>query len=491
MQILIAGDIANAPAEAQAFLRSLRPAAPAPQIPGGEPGPDATRFVVAPLADVRSKKECDCGPVDLDDQPEQLSAVLDAIGIALLHRGCVDEAAPFIERALELRRRLFGEDHPFTAQSYISHARVLRMRGKLDEAEADARRGLGIDSRVYGGDSYPIVGDLVELGAIQLFKSEFTNAEQSALHGLAILQRLHLEHHDPNTTRLKDILGRVQQTRGEYEKATSTYREIFALDREQVGEHHLKFATHLGNFATVELAQGKLKDAEDNLDKAISILENDVHRPKHPNRIDMLTILGSVQIRTKNPKARDTLMRALELNKQVRGEDSAYVGTDYTRLGRVEYEAGNYDGARDYFNRASAIYAKRLPATHAFVAEAKTWWGRALIENPKRDAKAIATAKELLTDALRIWSVEFGERSVEQAIANALLGRTLYLEDPNSKLARELLAKSQPIVIAVRGADSAIAKLIAQWINEIDARNGSQGGHEPKSPWNPGHPRDR
>ena len=45
MQILIAGDIANAPTEAQAFLRSLLPAMPLPQIPGNDPNPDATRFV--------------------------------------------------------------------------------------------------------------------------------------------------------------------------------------------------------------------------------------------------------------------------------------------------------------------------------------------------------------------------------------------------------------------------------------------------------------
>jgi len=464
MQILIEGDIEALPQAVRDFVRKLLP--PPPTILVSDPAREAARFVVAP---VRSRDPGACGPLDLDDQPEPLSAALDSIGIALLHRGCPTEAAPFIERALELRRRLFGDDHPTTAISWVSRARLHRLSGSLADAEADAQRGLAIHSRVYGGDGYPIVADLVELGAIQLHRGAFTAAEQSARHGLAILERLRLEQRDPDATRLKDILGHVLQTRGDYQKATSIYNEILASDRNQVGEHHFKFATHLASFATVKLGQNNLKGAADDLTMAIDILRKDVHRPRHPNLIDMLTVLGSVQLRQgSRDKARATLNEALELNKQVRGPESAFVGTTYVRLGRVEHDARNFSAADRNFDLALNVFSKVLPSTHQFIAEAKTWKARALIESPaladrqRPDRETLATVKRLLSEALEIWEIEFGECSVEHAIANALLGHALLLENPTSQRARDLQRKSQPIIIAARGADSPIAQLVAQ-----------------------------
>src|SRR5262245_31688499 len=75
-----------------------------------------------------AKVACDCTGVDLSNQPEQLSAILDALGIALLNRGCNTEGGKLIEEALEIRRRAFGPDHPSTAASLQSYARVLRER---------------------------------------------------------------------------------------------------------------------------------------------------------------------------------------------------------------------------------------------------------------------------------------------------------------------------------------------------------------------------
>jgi hypothetical protein len=79
-------------------------------------------------------------------------------------------------------------------------------------------------------------------------------------------------------------------------------------------------------------------------------------------------------------------------------------------------------------------------------------------------------ARTLALAALAIWEPEFGERSVEYAITNAVLGRSLYLLDNSSAEARARLSKAYPIVVAARGADSAVAKLILGW---LEAAGGS------------------
>jgi hypothetical protein len=67
--------------------------------------------------------------LDLGDQPEHAATILDSLGIALLNRGMLDEGARLIELALQIRRKAFGNDHPATALSLNSYARVERERG--------------------------------------------------------------------------------------------------------------------------------------------------------------------------------------------------------------------------------------------------------------------------------------------------------------------------------------------------------------------------
>lgn len=404
--------------------------------------------------------------LDLKDQPEQAGTLLDAIGLALLHRGRVEDGRKFITRALQIRRDFFGEDHPETALSLNSHARALRQSGDFTAAEAEVRKALAINARVYGGASLPVALNLNELAVVQLQLGQFAAAEQSAQSGLNILEALHLECTDPNVTRLMDALGRVHQVRGNYERATTIYTKVLELDRRQVGDRHLKYATHLLNFATVKAGQNKLDAARLDMEEAIRIIRDDVQRPRHPDGIDAMANLGSVRRALGDTAGAQQILReAIELDREVRGQQHPYVGNDHARLGRVTYDLRDFPGAAESFRAALAIYehnvaAGTLPAGHAFIAEAQAWLARCLIETKggQEEARTLARA------ALSVWETEFGERSVEYAITNAILGRALYLLDNASAEARDRLSSAYPIVVAARGTDSAVARLIVGWL---------------------------
>lgn len=474
MRILIADDASSLPENFKSLMQRITTPA-SERLAGGS----AMELAVSFLSKLRGGGHDDKYGglhVDLMDQPELSSTILDSLGLALLHRGRIEEGQPLIEGALQIRRQFFGEDHPATALSLNSYARVLRQLGKYSEAEVQVRKALTINSRVYGGDSLPVALNLNELAVIQLQLSQFTAAEQSAQSGLNILEALHLECTDPNVTRLMDTLGRVQQVRGNYERATEIYTKLLDLDRRQVGEEHLKYATHLINFATVETAQGKLEQAKQHLTRAVEIIKSEVHRPRHPNVIDAMANLASVLRAMGNTtSAKQVIKEAIELDMEVRGKEHPYIGNDYARLGRIVYDERDFGQATDCFRSALEIYDKnvdagRLPAQHAYIAEAKVWLARCLVENGKASA---VEARDLAQAALAMWELEFGERSVEYAITNAVLGRALYLLDNSSSgEARQRLAKAYPIVVASRGADSAVAVLILGWLK---AAGGSAG----------------
>ena len=410
-----------------------------------------------------------CVEIDLTDQPELSSTVLDALGLALLHRGLVDTGRPLIESGLRIRREFFGEDHPATALSQNSYARVERQSGEYTDAETEVRKALAINSRTYGGNSLPVALNLNELAVIQLQLSQFTAAEQSAQSGLNILEALHLECSDPNVTRLMDTLGRVHQVRGNYERASEIYLKLLDLDRRQVGEKHLKYATHLLNFGTVQAAQGKLDQAKHTFSASIEIMRADAGRPRHPNIIDALANLGSV-LRAQGDfdAARNVLHEALEMDIEVRGKNHPYIGNDHARLGRLAYDLRDFEAAAKSFRTALEIYeynigVGQLPKTHAYIAEARVWLARTLVEYGKPAAE---DARGHALSAMAIWELEFGERSVEYAITNAVLGRSLYLLNRSSTEARERLSKAYPNVVAARGAESAVAQLILGWLQE-------------------------
>ena len=53
-----------------------------------------------------------CPPFSLHDQPELLATILDAIGMALLNRGCIDAGSRFVIAARDIRLAHFGKKHP-------------------------------------------------------------------------------------------------------------------------------------------------------------------------------------------------------------------------------------------------------------------------------------------------------------------------------------------------------------------------------------------
>jgi len=417
--------------------------------------------------------------IDLEGEPEQSGAILDSLGLALLHEGRVADGKKLIERALEIRRGFFGADHPETARSLNSYGCALRQSGDAVAAEVEIRKSLAINSRVFGGDSYPVALNLNELAVTQLQLGQFAAAEQSAQSGLNILEALHLECTDPNVTRLLDVLGRVQQTRGNYERATEIYTKVLDLDLRQVGHRHLKYALHLLNFATVKASAGKLQEAKDDMSNAVRIIREDVKRPCHPDLVDVLANLGSVLRAMGDLKgAREVLLEALDLNSKVRDRKHPYVGNDHARIGRVTYDLKDFGGAAESFRAALAIYEHnvkegRLPGRHAFIAEAQAWLGRSLVELQD----GARQASELARAALPVWEAEFGERSVEYVITSAVLGRSLYLLEPASIEARDRLSKAYPLIVAVRGEDSAVAKLVLGWLKDAGGAPSCTNGH--------------
>jgi tetratricopeptide (TPR) repeat protein len=396
MRILIADDSSTLPASVQDMFGRAPAGASAGKTPsvenvilafGGRP---AAAAAPAKSAGVATDDGCPqpeplpaCPPCSLHDQPELLATILDAIGMALLNRGCLDAGSRFIAAALEIRLAHFGKKHPYTAASYNSNARVLRIRDELIEAEKEVGKAIVINRKIYGGTSLPIAVNLVELGAVRLYQGDFKGALKAALVGLAILKRRGVYNEDPNTSRLLDIKGRALQGLGKVDPAATALTQALKLDEKQVGTDHPKYATHRANLATVQEQQkGGLSSAREGYEQAVRVYEQVLGRTGHPNLIDTYANLGSLLIKMEDlAGAKDYLCKALSLNTQLRGAGHTLVGNDHANLGRYYFKAGDKPAAAAQFRKALDIYRdnvkrKRLPRKHPYIAEAEIWLKR-------------------------------------------------------------------------------------------------------------------
>ena len=233
-----------------------------------------------------------CPPCSLHDQPELLATILDAIGMALLNRGCLDAGGRFVIAARDIRLAHFGKKHPFTAASYNSYSRVLRNRDELIEAEKEVGKAIVINRKVYGSNGLPLAANLNELGAVRLYQGDFSGALKAAERGLAILKkcgvyRRRSEHQPPARRQGRALLGL-----GKLGPANTALSQAVKLDQKQVGVDHPKYATHRANLAIVQEAQKDLAAAEQGYWEAVRVYEQVLGRLGHPNLIDTYANLG-------------------------------------------------------------------------------------------------------------------------------------------------------------------------------------------------------
>jgi tetratricopeptide (TPR) repeat protein len=442
---------------------------------GRASSPAQIEVACAPQKGAAHDRECACAGIELSDQPEHASSVLDALGIALMNRGCLEEGAKLVEQALRIRRKYFGDDHPLTALSLNSYARVLRERGLLADAEQTAQVAVRINRAAFGDQGYPVAVSLVELGVVNLNQGRYADAETAAIDGLKILARLKLDDTDPNTTRLMDIRGRAEAARGALDIAAKTFEDVLALDKAQ-GANLPKTATHISNLANIRESQGLFRQAESGFFKTIDAYANKLKRRCHPNLIDTYANLGSMYL-SRNSRATDSrdagkyLKEALRLNLKVRGPNHILVANDYSNLGRLSYQLEDRRGALGFFSLALQIYERNvrrgsIDPNYIFLAEALTWSGRLLVEGGSRSEAAKAEA--LLERAAKIWATQGVPGTVGHAAANASLGRSLYLQDKDRERARKLLTESYAILRQALGEDYPYVELVRQWVEELD-----------------------
>jgi serine/threonine-protein kinase len=395
--------------------------------------------------------------VELKQDPETQSHMMEAIGKVYLSAGQTDSALPLLERSLELRRTLFGAEHVMTASSMQSLAAARREKGDYAEAEKLLREALRIQQSKLGADNDAVATTLSSLGGVLMDRGAVEDAEKTYRQGLAIYVDKGIEV-DPGATDIMNGLANVLTYRGEHAAAEPLYRRALDIDRELRGESHPDVAIEMANLATAMQMQGKLAAAEPLYVQSIEILRR-VNGAEHPYTI---TILGNygwfLQLKGELDESERVLREVLALRQRKYGEGHTLVAYDKSNLADVLYERERLPEAERLYRDAVANFETTLGPDHQYVAASLTGLARVYAESGNEQRVAA-----LIERAVTIWRRELPADHWRIANAQAAMGLCL-LRQKRYALAERNLLDNYAVLEKQRGAGSADARRVRAWL---------------------------
>ncbi|WP_437312110.1 tetratricopeptide repeat protein [Sorangium sp. So ce388] len=327
---------------------------------------------------------------------------LNSLAGLLQTKGDYAAAEPLYRRALAIQEKALGLEHPDVAQSLNDLAELLWAKGDYAAAEPLFRRALAIREKALRPDHLDVATSLNNLAGLLWIKGDYAAAEPLFRRALVIFERTLGPQHTHVAINLSNLAS-LLQAKGDYAAAEPLYRRALAIFERTLGPDHPDVATTLNGLASLLEAKGDYAAAELLYRRALAIVEK-AFGPEHPDVATTLNNLAeSLRARGEYAAAEPLLRRALAIREKRLGLEHPYVAFSLNSLAVLLGERGDYTAAEPLFRRALAIREKRLGPEHPDVANSLS--NLAMLHRTKGDYTA---AEPLFRRALAICEKRLG-----------------------------------------------------------------------------------
>jgi tetratricopeptide (TPR) repeat protein len=207
-----------------------------------------------------------------EKQPRIEAAIRQSIGDAYLSLGNYAAAQPQLERALEIRRMVLGDEHAETLYSMSNLAELYRVQGRYAKAEPLNVKDLELSRRILGEKHPDTLTSMNNLAALYVHQGQLAKAEPLFIKALEGLRRAEGEDH-PHTLTTMDNLANLYVDQGQYAKAEPLHREALEKCRKSRGKTSPQAGRFLAALGQNLLKQRKYDQAEPLLRESLAIDE--------------------------------------------------------------------------------------------------------------------------------------------------------------------------------------------------------------------------
>jgi tetratricopeptide (TPR) repeat protein len=268
--------------------------------------------------------------------------------------GAFAQARLFYERALALREKCRGRDHPDTAETLNNFALSLREEGDHEAARALLERALAINEKAFGPAHAATATSVNNLASLLREQGDLAAARPLLERALAGVEKMFGADHPATATSLGN-LGLVLKDQGDLAAARALFERALAIDEKALGADHPDTANDVGNLAFLLKQAGDFGGARTFYERALTIYEKALG-PTHPHTVASLANLASLlHDQGELAEARSCYERALAINEKTLGPNDPAIAVSLNNLAGLLQDQGDSTSARPLLERALSI----------------------------------------------------------------------------------------------------------------------------------------
>jgi CHAT domain-containing protein/tetratricopeptide (TPR) repeat protein len=393
-------------------------------------------------------------------QPDALeeSQRLISESVRLFREGKYREAVPMAERAVTLREKLLGPDHPLVANSLNNLAKLYEELGDAERAVPLYDRAIKSYEKTLGAEHMALAAPLHNLGELYSAIGEYERGEPLFLRAIAIVTKaLGAEHPHAATSAnslalLYRLTGRydkaeeyfrralairekvlgpesgeaaeslgglalLARVRGDYAGSDALFRRAIAALEKSIGPEHPRTAAYLNSYAILLVAKADYAQAETVYQRVLAVREK-TYGPEHRTVAETLNNIGLLyKVRGDDAQAERLFLRALAIHEKVYGPGTGTAADFLNNLAELYRTRGDYAQAEGFYRRALAAYEKAHGPEHPALAAALNNF--ALFYSGQGD---LARAEPLIRRAIEIGEKTLGPEHPQVFAASDSLG---------------------------------------------------------------------
>ncbi len=255
----------------------------------------------------------------LGNQPVVKASLLQTIAGSLGKLGLFEQAMAPQREALDIRRRMLGDQHRDTMESLNRTAALLLDLERPDDAEPFIREALAKCPHLLGDDDPETVAAIVAMGRLHKARRELTQAEPF-LRDAVQKRRRTLGDLDPQTLAAINSLGGLLRDMDRHDEAEQYVRESLDKRRRVLGDDHPETLNSIRSMAVLLRMQGKLEEAE-RLWREACERSRRILGDQHRETVRSITSLGLVLVQQNRHGAAIELLKDTEPAARKRSDD--------------------------------------------------------------------------------------------------------------------------------------------------------------------------
>ncbi|MBW1615469.1 MAG: tetratricopeptide repeat protein [Deltaproteobacteria bacterium] len=242
-----------------------------------------------------------------EEHPE-VAKYLNNIGGALKELGEYKKAIEALEKALDIDKKVYGEEHLNVARDLNNIGEALRESGeykkgiesleKYKKAISYYEKALNIYKKVYGEEHPDIATNLNNIGAVLEALGEYEKAIEFLEKALNIYKKIYGEEYPDIATNLNNI-GAVLRKLEKYDEAIEYLEKALDIDKKVYGEEHPNIARTLNNIGMVWFKLEEYKEALGYLEESLKICMRFLGE-NHPDTKNVKKGIGIVKQKLNN-----------------------------------------------------------------------------------------------------------------------------------------------------------------------------------------------